>query len=245
MGVNWLHLPIFLLLDIFILNWIHKIFWWKEACQYLFNDDFHIQSSPNVTEICKLKCWALCWIIGYWNLNVTTTYLLTTLVLLPFPPIFWTFSSHSAKELNTELSMTCSSPGPVSPLCLMSQSDWEHVLQRYIFVTFVKSEAIIGLLVRMQLHHHQNKMSVHQEVIWKYGSDWWFWSQFEAQKLLFSLSNFVFKNILFSSLNLILSDEKWSNECSHFCWRHLGSETQEEGAPREIPLIQISHFSTY
>ena len=93
MGVNWLHLPIFLLLDIFILNRIHKIFWWKEACQYLFNDDFHIQSSPNVTEICKLKCWALCWIIGYWNLNVTTTYLLTTLVLLPFPPILWTFSS--------------------------------------------------------------------------------------------------------------------------------------------------------
>ena len=44
---------------------------------------------------------------------------------------------------------------------------------------------------------------------------------------LFSLSNFVFKNILFSSLNLILSDEKWSNECSHFCWRQLGSETQE------------------
>ena len=53
---------------------------------------------PNVTEICKLKCWALCWIIGYWNLNVTTTYLLTTLVLLPFPSIFRTFSSHLAKR---------------------------------------------------------------------------------------------------------------------------------------------------
>ena len=36
---------------------------------------------PNVTEICKLKCWALCWIIGYWNLNsniLPSTYLATT-----------------------------------------------------------------------------------------------------------------------------------------------------------------------
>ena len=87
MGVNWLHLSTnFSPIGYFhVEQCIHKIFWWKEACQYLYNDDFHIQSSPNVTEICKLKCWALCWIIGYWNLNVTTTYLLTTLVLLPFP----------------------------------------------------------------------------------------------------------------------------------------------------------------
>lgn len=236
-------------MDIFILNRIHKIFWWKEACQYLFNDDFHIQSSPNVTEICKLKCWALCWIIGYWNLNVTTTYLLTTLVLLPFPPIFWTFFSDSAKELNTE-SWVWLAPALVlcPPLCPHLSLTWNMC---YSVTSLLHSSS--QRLYRIISQDVITSSSKQNEC-----SSKWFentvptnamilitiWSTKVAAQL-FSLSNFVFKNILFSSLNLILSDEKWSNECSHFCWRHLGSETQEEGAPRDIPLIQISHFSTY
>ena len=137
--------------------------------------------------------------------------------------------------LSYELSMTCLSHGPVSPIVPPSQSDLEHVLHLcYIFVTLYTfvllsqvrgSDRIISQDV-ITSSSKQNECSSEEwfeNTVLMYNSND---CDYHQQKLwLSSLSNFVFKNILFSSLNLILSDEKSSNECSHFCWRQLGSET--------------------
>ena len=108
MGVNWLHLSTnFSPIGYFHIeqNTHTKYSGEKRLVNIYLMMISTFNLPPNVTEICKLKCWALCWIIGYWNLNVTTTYLLTTLVLLPFPSIFRTFSSHSAKRRTEHCTM--------------------------------------------------------------------------------------------------------------------------------------------
>ena len=156
--------------------------------------------------------------------------------------------------------MTCLSHGPVSPIVPPSQSDLEHVLHLcYIFVTLYTfvllsqvrgSDRIISQDV-ITSSSKQNKCSSEEwfeNTVLMYNSND---CDYHQQKLWLSSVHWVilYSKIFFSPL-LILSWLMRNDQMSvhNFCWRQLGSETQEEWASRgDIPLslIQISHFSTY